>query len=538
MKAYYKILLLCFFAIMNMNVLAQRKQNINMTTKIHVDNVPILALKSSNSVAQITLINNNHNEKHILNVSFRLKSSNGLSDFRHVVIKCENKTLYSQELHLTGKKARINCPINTVFQDTIRLEICLTTADNIDLLNRISFSDIRIKTNEGWSIADCSKTPVLRMGIALRQHGQDGVNTTRIPGLTTTTHGTLIAIYDARHEMSRDLQGDIDICYNRSTDGGRTWTPIQTAINMGTWGNLPKRYNGVSDGSVTCDTVTGDLYICGVWMHGVLDSKTGKWIEGLNEKSTIWNHQWLERGSQPGYDVKQSSQFLMVKSTDDGITWSTPFNLTRQLKPKNFWLFAPAPGAGITMKDGTIVIPAQGRNETGQQISTLIYSKDHGNSWIAGNVSTTGTNENMIVQLRDSSLMLNARVFNNRGKESGNGRAVAITKDLGKTWKEHATSHHALIEPACQASLLQHNGILYFFNPNDKHSRIKHTLKVSFDDGNTWPESYWIEMDAKSGAGYSCMTVWNDELCILYEGSGANLVFQKIKLKEILNRSK
>ena len=70
----------------------------------------------------------------------------------------------------------------------------------------------------------------LRTGIALRKSKQDGVNTSRIPGLVTSRKGTLLAIYDARWESGRDLQGDIDIALNRSEDGGKTWQPMQRVL--------------------------------------------------------------------------------------------------------------------------------------------------------------------------------------------------------------------------------------------------------------------------------------------------------------------
>ena len=40
----------------------------------------------------------------------------------------------------------------------------------------------------------------LRIGVALRQPGQDGVHTSRIPGLVTSTKGTLLALYDAAED--------------------------------------------------------------------------------------------------------------------------------------------------------------------------------------------------------------------------------------------------------------------------------------------------------------------------------------------------
>lgn len=55
-------------------------------------------------------------------------------------------------------------------------------------------------------------------------------------------------------------------------------------------------------------------------MHGVLDRNTGKWVEGLTQDSTRWIHQWQAKGSQPGLEVKETSQFLITKST--GSYWT------------------------------------------------------------------------------------------------------------------------------------------------------------------------------------------------------------------------
>lgn len=68
----------------------------------------------------------------------------------------------------------------------------------------------------------------------VRQPGQDGVHTCRIPGLATTPKGTLLAIYDARYESSRDLQGRMAIGLSRSTDRGRTWHASAPAASQTT----------------------------------------------------------------------------------------------------------------------------------------------------------------------------------------------------------------------------------------------------------------------------------------------------------------
>lgn len=110
-------------------------------------------------------------------------------------------------------------------------------------------------------------------------------------------------------------------------------------------------------------------------MHGVLDAVSGKWVEGLTQDSTRWIHQWISKGSQPGFGVKETAQFLIIKSEDDGKTWSAPINITSLTKKKEWWLYAPAPGHGITLVDGTLVFPTQGRDENGIPFQILLIVK-------------------------------------------------------------------------------------------------------------------------------------------------------------------
>ena len=152
----------------------------------------------------------------------------------------------------------------------------------------------------------------LRVGVAVRQHWQDSVHTYRIPGLATSEKGTLLAVYDVRRESGRDLQGHMDIGLSRSFDAGKNWEPMQIALDMKTWGGLPEKFNGVSDACILVDKANNDIYIAGLWMHGVINAE-GKWLDGLTENSKDWNHQWRTKGSQPGLSPKQTSQFYNYK---------------------------------------------------------------------------------------------------------------------------------------------------------------------------------------------------------------------------------
>lgn len=375
--------------------------------------------------------------------------------------------------------------------------------------------------------------------VTVRDHNWDSVHTYRIPALETSKNGVLLAVYDVRRDSGRDLQGDIDIGLSRSTDGGATWLPMQIVLDMGTWGGLPQKFNGVSDACLLTDQNTGRIWVAGLWMYGVLDLG-GKWTEGLTEQSDNWTHQWRDRGSQSGLSPKETSQFLMAYSDDDGTTWSDPINMTEQLKKPEWWIFAPAPGRGITMTDGTLVMPSDGRDSVGETFSNIMYSRDGGATWTVSAAAAKNTTECAVVELSDGSLMLNMRDNRNGDiKGEGNGRAVFVTRDMGQTWTEHPTSRKALIEPVCMGSLHRHvtrdgEAILLFSNPASTTERSNMRLRASTDDGKTWNSGVLI--NAGNSAGYSCITSIDPEtIGILYEGTAAQMEFKAVSVDEILS---
>ncbi|MCK5207640.1 MAG: exo-alpha-sialidase, partial [Cyclobacteriaceae bacterium] len=154
---------------------------------------------------------------------------------------------------------------------------------------------------------------VSRMGVALRKHNDDNVDTYRIPGLATTNNGTLIAVYDIRRNNSTDLQEDVDIGMNRSTDGGKTWESMKVIMDMGEWGDLPNDQNGIGDPAVLVDRQTNTIWVAAIWAHGH-PGKRNWWASG--------------KGMTP----PETSQFMLVRSDDDGLTWSEEINITKQIK--------------------------------------------------------------------------------------------------------------------------------------------------------------------------------------------------------------
>lgn len=529
-----------------------RKTDINTSAVQDQRVYPVLKFKEFNNVLQICITVNDTTKRTILKeLTINTSGTTDPDDIESVTL------FYNGTRQGDLNETRLIFSESNIIAPVIRLKgnmelvnrknyfwVSYKLRDSADPLHMVGCSCERVITGDGESFMKEPEGNIpLRIGVALRKHNDDSVHTFRIPGLVTTTKGSLLAVYDARRLSSRDLQGDIDIGISRSTDGGNTWEPMIIALDMGEWGGLPQKFNGVSDACLLVDKNSGNVFVAGLWMYGVLDDN-GNWIENLNQESREWNHQWRNKGSQPGFQPKETSQFLLARSTDDGKTWEEPVNLTSICKKKEWWLWAPAPGNGITMDDGTLVLPTQGRDSDGTPFSNITFSKDGGSTWQTSNPAYTNTTECAVVQLDDGSLMLNMRNNRNRNNEGpDNGRAISVTGDLGNTWAEHPTSSSALIEPVCMASLFRFEyekdgtgkTILFFSNPDTRRGRNHITIKASFDNGISWPEESWLLLDEGTGNGYSCLTaVDEDNIGILYEGSQANLVFQKVPVSEFI----
>ena len=388
--------------------------------------------------------------------------------------------------------------------------------------NSISFSNGESKVITG-------RPSVQRLGLAVRKGRDDKVHTYRIPGLATTNNGSLIGVYDVRHDGGGDLPGNIDVGMSRSTDGGRNWEPMKVIMDMGD--DRKWLGDGIGDPSVLVDRTTGTIWVSATWSHG--------------------NRSW--RGSGPGLEPEETGQWMLVKSDDDGVTWSKPINITKQVKNPEWSFLLQGPGKGITMFDGTIVFPAQYQdapNAVDKKVNRLphsnfIYSRDHGKTWAITTGAWDDTTESQIVELADGKLMLNCR--NNRASK----RAIMVTNDMGNSWNEHSTHVKSLIEPgSCMASLINvgrelrwrninsdfANEFLLFSNPDSLRGRNHITIKASMDSGSTWPAKHQLLLDEQGGAGYSCMSMIDVETVgILYEGSQAHMTFQRVKVKDILN---
>lgn len=93
-----------------------------------------------------------------------------------------------------------------------------------------------------------------------------------------------------------------------------------------------------------------------------------------------------------------------------------------------------------------------------------------------------------MAEMPDGSLYLNSR--SSRGTRH---RKIARSDDGGETWTP-LEDDGELVEPECMASVLQFSGLvggdiprLLYSGPNNSITRIFGGIRLSYDDGQTWP---------------------------------------------------
>lgn len=315
----------------------------------------------------------------------------------------------------------------------------------------------------------------------------------RIPGIVETTKGNLVAIFDNRFNHGGDLPADITVGVSVSEDKGVTWSPITTALGY------EKRSGGkpgVGDACILVDPSNGRI-----WVAGLVTPDTGH---------PIWS------SLSGSADQAKCGQMALAYSDDEGKSWSKPINITPAVKrigdadTAEWGLLFQGPGAGIAMKDGTLVFPCQiwPGKDTGKKwrYGCLVYSKDHGKTWKSSKAMPWAGSESTVVETKPGTLLFNTR----------EGSLTAITKDLGETWEKFDTNPRIRV-CFCQSALVKLGDELFFSTP-DSGRREKMTVRRSIDGGKDWTRK--LCYDPRSCAGYSSLcTVGDDSVGVLYEGN-------------------
>ena len=323
--------------------------------------------------------------------------------------------------------------------------------------------------------------------------GKDGYNNMRIPGIVLSKKGTLLAFCEGRVGADRSRT---DVVLRRSQDGGRTWGPMQLVLKA------QKETDAYANVCPVADTITGTIFFfVTLFPDGPVEIR--KW-EALRRYGVI--------------------RTLVTKSTDDGLTWSAPLDITEQITDvKTDIGKKTGPGAGIQTSDGRLVIP-YGIGPEMESRAMIVYSDDHGKSWHAGGRIDSTSTETQVVELNDGSLRLDMR--NQRPKQEPHCRYYSISRDGGKTWTK-AERDVALLDVACQATILRHpfrqkgqdRDPILFANAaasTEKQARVNMMVRMSYDDGNTWPVARTVHPGPSS---YACLVSLPDgSVGLLYEG--------------------
>lgn len=339
----------------------------------------------------------------------------------------------------------------------------------------------------------------------------------RIPCVLALPDNTVIAVVAGRSSVSDWAK--IDMLMRRSTDGGKTWGALQVLV----------------DGR-------GD----------VADNPVLIWDK--NTKEVHFLHQ-----------INYERVYHMV-SRDGGRTFSKGVNITPQLEAfeKKFkWnVIAPGPGHGIQLKNGRLVVPiwlAAGKVQTkgpnagrarthAPSVASVIYSDDHGKTWHCGDIvppTVHNMNETVAVEADDGGVILVIR-----NAAPGLYRmTMSHSVDGATNWSEPRI-HDDLYTPICFGSVLRISGKpdrsrILFCNPDSRLSpkpnvsgngraRENLTIRLSYDEGKTWPVAKAIEPEYSS---YSDLARLADgTILCLYEHGNKYVSLARFNLEWITDR--
>lgn len=435
----------------------------------------------------------------------------------------------------------------------------------------------------------CSEAPAVLPRTTLFAQHDAGVENYRIPSLLTVG-GLTIASADARMQAPGDNPNHICRAIRISTDSGETWEETKLFCDYGGTG----RDDGAAaiDGSLLYDRDTDTLFQ--LFSHtsrgiGAFNVSEETAFDASGRK-LLWdksgNSFYLENrrvfqkdGTETPYTVdaygnlfhngesvgsichgenrilrQADCSFLqLIHSKDHGRTWSEPVELNPQVKAPWMRFVGAGPGTGLQIREGRyagrLLFPVYYHNRNKIASSGVIYSDDHGATWHMGRSANHGRilegmaldaentadpkanlGECQVTELPGGHLRIMLR------NGYGSHTLTAISYDGGETWQPLQETN--LPDPQCQSHILRlsHKGqdLWLFSNPADSHARVRGTVRVSFDGGETWPIHKLVE---PGEFAYSCMTLLPDgQIGLLYEGQNISQRFVKFSLEWLLEQ--
>lgn len=326
----------------------------------------------------------------------------------------------------------------------------------------------------------------------------------RIPFMTVTKRGTIVAGCDVRYNSMSD-QSLISLGTARSIDGGKTWIDKTIAMENSGQSDVSR----CMDGTILYDEVNDRLWLLGNYWH----SGANNWTLSNTHKDSDW-------------DIK------VCYSDDDGRTWKGHKSL-RDLCPQGYSQFIGGVGSGIQMDNGYLVFPIQispiGERQSYYTESGLIYSTDGGANWDISSSFVPGYASECSIVEYWGKLLINCR------QENSKFRKVYYTTNLGATWNYDKLSKGAKQGSVCQGSTIKipYDGGSILFSSPDGEGRTALNLKVMTNtedsfEGVTTIVGGWTQ-------GYSCLGYdkINNKLYVVYESNGLQFHDLTYALKDI-----
>ena len=339
--------------------------------------------------------------------------------------------------------------------------------------------------------------------------GSEGYNKYRIPSLVKASDGSLIALCEGRVNSPSDT-GNIDIVVRRSIDYGETWSPVVAITSHGT--------NTAGNPCTVIDPESGDIVLLSC-RNGETDTSEG-----------------IRTGANPARRV-------YVQRSANGLDWSSPVEITSQVRPSWMRWYATGPGHGaVVSSSGRLIIPCNHSREpsgtdTGDERkysgAHCIYSDDGGVSWAVGFTSSIANgmvneDESTVCELDDGRLYFNCRC--EETDERPGNRADTYSSDGGLTTETPYLPQGTLITPAVQGSVINTPFGLVFSSPSHPDGRVSLALWTSVDDGQTWYQKRFITGRL---SGYSALALLDSQtLGILYE-TGDLSNYQRIEFTTV-----
>ena len=313
-------------------------------------------------------------------------------------------------------------------------------------------------------------------------HTVTETNGFRIPAITTTTQGTIIAVSDIRYDNT-DMPGKVEFMIKTSDDGGSTWSE----------GTIIAPEGGITDPSIVHDPETGKTFLFGYQNNVGIASPNGKF------------------------------DFMLYTSDDGGKTWNNGESM-KDLLPDGYKYILQGPGNGMVY-NGTIYVPIQAWHETdparkNDATSGYIYSSDGGKSWeVSGLLRPEGvdvTSESSVFHHKGKIYLAAKAEVGHEGAENGTEkrRVVYSTSDNGKTWEKVEEDFIPKDAAMCETSTLALNDDVYVvgYAIQDKDaSYAREDLYITTNTGRK------VKIFEGKTLGYTSIAQDEDNLYVLYE---------------------